>query len=108
MLLTIHLFEHTHHSWQNIREGEERERRVRRGEGKKEKRGKRKKKEEEVGDALFIHGEEEQQNSKKEQHTPWMDEKKCSIDHFDRFLFLLRSKKEKTSRDVSIILLCSL
>ena len=106
MLLTIHLFEHTHHSWQNIREGEERERRVRRGE--EGEKGEKKKKEEEVGDALFIHGEEEQQNSKKEQHTPWMDEKKCSIDHFDRFLFLLRSKKEKTSSDVSIILLFSL
>ena len=46
MLLTIHLFEHTHHSWQNIREGEGKERRARRRE--EGEKGERKKKEEEV------------------------------------------------------------
>ena len=101
-LLTIHLFEHTHHSWQNIREGEERERRARRGEqGEKgEKKKKRRR--------LVTHPRRRRTTKLQKRTTlrGWTG-KKRSIDLFDRFLFLLRSKKEKTSSDVSIILLFS-
>ena len=55
----------------------------------KEKRGKRKK-EEEVGDTLHPRRRRTKRNK-----TPWMDEKKRSIDIFDRFLFLFRVEKRK-------------
>ena len=73
MLLTIHLFENTsllakyQGGGRKGKKSKERERRARRGE--EGEKGEKKKKRRRFGDARFIHGEEEQQNSKKEQHS---------------------------------------